>query len=94
MITTTHNQDVERAEATALVTPGTLLAWGSNTAGQLGDGTTTNRTAPVAVPSVAGIKDIATGVLGDSYALIFSCRYRANTCSKVPLYFAQRSANI
>jgi alpha-tubulin suppressor-like RCC1 family protein len=61
MITTTHNQDVQRAEAKALVTPGTILAWGSNTAGQLGDGTTTNRTAPVAVPGVAGIKDIAAG---------------------------------
>jgi alpha-tubulin suppressor-like RCC1 family protein len=76
MITSTHNQDVERAEATALVTPGTLLAWGSNTAGQLGDGTTTNRTAPVAVPGVAGIKDIATGA-GYVLALLSNGTVRA-----------------
>ena len=34
------------------------------------------------------------GALGDSYAPNFSCRYRVNTCGNVPLYFAQRSANI
>ena len=34
------------------------------------------------------------GALGDSYASAFWCGGRLNTCSKVPLYFAQRRANI
>lgn len=58
---TTHNQDAQRVDAEALVVPGTMLAWGSNNAGQLGDGTTTNHTAPVSVPGVAGINAIASG---------------------------------
>ena len=61
MMQTTPDQDAQRRETAALVPPGTMLAWGSNSAGQLGDGTTTNRPAPVAVPGVAGISAIAAG---------------------------------
>ena len=38
----------------ALRADGTLWAWGHNGAGQLGDGTKTNRTSPVRVPVVDG----------------------------------------
>jgi hypothetical protein len=34
------------------------------------------------------------GAFGDSYAFRSRCRWRSNTRSKVPLYLAQRSANI
>lgn len=58
---TTHDQDAQRVDVEALVTPGTMLAWGLNNNGQLGDGTTTNRTAPISVPGVAEITAIAAG---------------------------------
>ena len=38
MMQTTPDQDAQRRETAALVPPGTMLAWGSNSAGQLGDG--------------------------------------------------------
>ncbi len=38
----------------ALASDGTLWAWGNNGAGQLGDGTTTSRTSPVAVSLPVG----------------------------------------
>ena len=41
---------------------GSVVAWGSNSSGQLGDGTTTNRSAPVAVPALtSGILSVAAG---------------------------------
>jgi alpha-tubulin suppressor-like RCC1 family protein len=58
---TTHDQEAQGVDAEALVAPGTLLAWGSNSSGQLGDGTTTDRTAPVPVPGLAGVSAIAAG---------------------------------
>jgi hypothetical protein len=48
----------------ALKSDGTVWAWGSNTAGQLGDGTTTRRTAPVQVKGSGG-----TGTLSDIVAV-------------------------
>ena len=45
----------------ALKDDGTLWAWGRNNAGQLGDGTTTNRTTPIQVPSLSGITQISAG---------------------------------
>jgi len=45
----------------ALKDDGTVWAWGYNYHGQLGDGTTTDRTTPVQVSSLAGVTAIATG---------------------------------
>lgn len=38
---------------------GTLWAWGENTYGQLGDGTTINRTFPVQVKGISSVTDVA-----------------------------------
>jgi Alpha-tubulin suppressor and related RCC1 domain-containing proteins len=45
----------------ALRADGTVLAWGSNYYGQLGDGTTTNRLTPVVVSELEDIVAIAAG---------------------------------
>ena len=42
-------------------TAGKVYAWGLNASGQLGDGTTTDRTAPVSVGGVKGAKALAAG---------------------------------
>jgi alpha-tubulin suppressor-like RCC1 family protein len=47
--------------AIVLKSDGTLMAWGRNVQGQLGDGTATNRSSPVAVPGVAGVVAVAAG---------------------------------
>ncbi|KKT02299.1 MAG: hypothetical protein UV78_C0050G0001, partial [Parcubacteria group bacterium GW2011_GWA2_43_17] len=45
----------------ALLFDGTVKAWGRNTIGQLGDGTTTNRTTPVSVSGISTAVAIAGG---------------------------------
>lgn len=45
-------QAIGQTHSLALCSDGTLAAWGQNNYGQLGDGTTTQRTAPVAVTTV------------------------------------------
>ena len=45
----------------ALRGDGTVWAWGWNTSGQLGDGTTTRRTRPVQASGLAGVSAIAAG---------------------------------
>jgi RHS repeat-associated protein len=47
----------------ALKSDGTAWAWGYNVDGELGDGTTTNRTAPVQVSGLTGVSAIAAGNL-------------------------------
>jgi hypothetical protein len=43
----------------ALKSDGTVMAWGTNGVGQLGNGTTTNRLSPVAVPGIIGAMAVA-----------------------------------
>jgi len=43
----------------ALYTNGTVWAWGDNTYGELGDGTTTQRNTPVAVPGLSGVVSVS-----------------------------------
>ena len=49
------------SHSVALKSDGTVVAWGANYSGQLGDGSTTPRTTPVAVSSLTGITAVATG---------------------------------
>ena len=55
--------------ACAVLTDGSVVCWGSNTSGQLGDGTTPSRAQPVAVPGLTNIVAVATG-LSHSCAMI------------------------
>ena len=45
----------------AIKSDGTVLAWGSNSYGQLGDNSTTDRSSPVAVSGLSGVSMVATG---------------------------------
>jgi alpha-tubulin suppressor-like RCC1 family protein len=45
----------------ALKSDGTVVAWGDNSYGQLGDGTTTKRFSPVVVPGLTGVVSVAAG---------------------------------
>lgn len=47
---------------------GTLMAWGRNSHGQIGDGTTINRPLPTPIPQIVAPRDIAAGSFS-SYAL-------------------------
>ena len=48
---------------------GSVWAWGNNSLGQLGDGTTSNRSAPVQVQGLSGVKAVSGSVGGHSVAL-------------------------
>jgi alpha-tubulin suppressor-like RCC1 family protein len=62
----------------AITTKGAVLAWGDNSAGQLGDGTTTNRTLPVFAKLPAGTipRSVSAGCT-NSYALTSTGRVYA-----------------
>ena len=42
----------------AITNSGALYAWGRNNSGQLGDGTTTDRTTPVLVPGISDVVEV------------------------------------
>ncbi len=52
---------VGELHACALRRSGSVVCWGFNQFGQLGNGTTTNAPAPVAVSGLAGVTDIIAG---------------------------------
>jgi alpha-tubulin suppressor-like RCC1 family protein len=70
----------------ALKSDTTLVAWGYNNNGQLGDGTNTQRLTPVAVSNLSGISKIAAGneyslalrTSGSSSGTVWSWGYNAN----------------
>jgi alpha-tubulin suppressor-like RCC1 family protein len=45
----------------ALISDGTVMCWGKNEFGQLGDGTTENRDSPVIVQGLARVKELTAG---------------------------------
>jgi alpha-tubulin suppressor-like RCC1 family protein/subtilisin family serine protease len=45
----------------ALRSDGTVWAWGNNASGQLSDGTLVDRSTPVQIPGLLGVKDVAAG---------------------------------
>jgi alpha-tubulin suppressor-like RCC1 family protein len=45
----------------ALLSNGTVMAWGSNSSGQVGNGTTSSSSNPILVPNLSNVVDIATG---------------------------------
>jgi alpha-tubulin suppressor-like RCC1 family protein len=67
----------------ALLKDGTLRAWGTNTYGQLGDGTTNHRDVPTVVPGIRTAVAIAAGaqlsvaVLADGTVMAWGINYAA-----------------
>jgi alpha-tubulin suppressor-like RCC1 family protein len=53
----------------ALLDDGTVMAWGANSAGELGNGTTSESLVPVTVPGLSDVSAIAAGN-SDGYALL------------------------
>ena len=53
-----------QSHSLAVGSDGNLYAWGNNTNGQLGDGTTTNQTAPIMVAAPAGVKFVQVSAGG------------------------------
>ncbi|MDD4415077.1 MAG: DUF6531 domain-containing protein, partial [Oscillospiraceae bacterium] len=56
--------------AYAVMTDGTIKAWGVNSSGELGIGNTTNQSSPVAIPGLSGVDQLVTG---------YNCAYAVMT---------------
>ena len=56
----------------AVESDGSVWAWGLNNLGQLGDGTITNRSAPIPVAGLTGVTGCGFGSDGQFYATEFS----------------------
>lgn len=54
---------VQNSAATALMSDGSLMSWGGNGNGQVGDGTNTDRNRPVAVTGLSGVTAITSGTV-------------------------------
>ncbi|WP_329580368.1 RCC1 domain-containing protein [Streptomyces sp. NBC_01361] len=65
-----------RSHGLALLSNGTVKAWGNNFFGQLGDGTTTNHPTPGGVRELSGVTAVAAGC-GHSLALLDDGTVRA-----------------
>jgi len=64
-ITTAKSIDLGSNHACAVLTDGKVKCWGENDSGQLGDGTTTDRSTPV---EVSGITSATSVVLGNDHS--------------------------
>jgi alpha-tubulin suppressor-like RCC1 family protein len=62
-VTTAVQVSASGEHALALLANGTVVAWGDNNNGQLGNGTTTNSDVPVAVKGLTKVKAVAAGYL-------------------------------
>jgi alpha-tubulin suppressor-like RCC1 family protein len=60
----------------AVLSNGTVMAWGDNSHGELGNGTTTSSAVPVAVTGLTGVKSVAAGE-GYSLAVLTDGRVMA-----------------
>jgi serine/threonine protein kinase len=56
-----RTNEIKYAHSLALLSDGTVRAWGSNNDGQLGDGTTTNRNTPGNASGLEGVTGLAAG---------------------------------
>ncbi len=60
-ITSAAAVDAGSSHALALLTDGTVVGWGQNNAGQIGDGSTTGRTVPTPVPGLTNAVAVSAG---------------------------------
>ncbi len=65
------------SHSVALCSDGTVAAWGSNTYGQLGDNTTTQRNVPVAVNTASGV----SALFGKTVVAVAACFHSLALCS-------------
>jgi alpha-tubulin suppressor-like RCC1 family protein len=76
-----------KSHSLAVTEDGRVWAWGANTSGQLGDGTTTRRTSPVLLPAFSASPVVAVGA-GEGHSLALTADGRvwawgANTSGQV-----------